>query len=288
MSFVQRAIDLTFTLGSGNFSGTSSNQVKVSGLRIACRIAKMGVPAASECQLRIFGLTPAVYNQLISIYQQTQVKFANTVIVQAGDSVNGMATVFIGQLTLAQIDLNSQPDAILNVIAQTGILQALTAVPPVSYPAGASVDTIMSSLAIQMNLKYENHGVTAVLPKSYFPGTARQQFISAIQAAGINGIIDDGALIIWPKGGSRSTPSIPVLSPENGMIGYPGYSNIGLNVKTMYNPNVTFGGQVTVQSSIKPCNGTWTVYGLSHELESEMPDGQWCTNVQCSQAGLFI
>jgi hypothetical protein len=280
MSFVKRAITVVFTLGTGNFGETGSNQVTVTGLRISAKILKTGAAAMSECQLRIFGLTPTIYNALTAIYPITQALRRNQITVLAGDDVSGMAVVFIGQIIMAQIDLNSPPDSVLNVIAQTGLLQAVKPIPPTSYPKGASVASVMASLAIQMGLEFENNGVKAILPKSYFPGTARQQALACVEAAGIkwNGG-DDGVLAIWNSGGHRGT-FIPLISPDSGMIGYPAYSNIGLAVKTIYNPNVQYGGQIKVQSSIPQANGFWTVFGLSHSLESEMPHGQWSTDIQ--------
>src|SRR6516164_306988 len=282
MSFTKKKITLIFTLGQGQFGQTGSNTVTVEGLRVSCQIVKTGSAAMSQANIRIFGLTPTVYNSLASIYPVNLGIQRNTVTVQAGDDVNGIATVFIGQITIAQIDLNSQPDSVMNIVAQTGLLQALTPIQPTSYPMGAAVATAMQSLATQMNLNFENNNVTAILPKSYFPGTARQQALAIVEASGIkwNGG-DDGVLAIWKNGSSRGGV-IPIISPDTGMIGYPSYSNIGIGVRTSYNPNIQYGGQIQLKSTLQVAhlNGNWQVFGLTHMLESELPDGQWMTEIQ--------
>jgi hypothetical protein len=215
----------------------------------------------------------------------------NTVIIEAGDDISGMQQVFSGGITVAQADLNQQPDSVLNVVAHAGLIYALQPNATgtdvftgyTSYPASATIDTILSALAPQMNLSFENNGVDKTLDTPYFKGTIRDQVLAVIAAAGCewnNG--DGGVLAIWPRGGSRTkltTTTIPLISPETGLIGYPSYSNLGIMVKTIFNPSIVFGGQIKVKSSQIQANYVWNVYGLSYDLESETPGGAWLTEV---------
>ncbi len=285
MAFTNKQISLTFTLGQGNFGETGSNQVTVSGLRISAKIVTSGSQSMCECQLRVFGLTPTIYNTLTSIYATSQATQRNTVSVSAGDSAKNMAVVFIGQITLAQIDLNNQPDSVMNIIAQTALLQALAPVAATSYPNGASVATAMQSLATAMGFSFINSGVVALLPKpTYLPGTAWQQCLKIIEISGINwNGCANGQMVIW----NRNTPrkditAIPTVSYLDNMIGYPSYSTLGIGVKCQYNPAIQYGGQVKVLSSltIANLNGLWWAYHVIHTLESNMPDGHWMTEFQ--------
>lgn len=285
MAFTKKRIELTFQLGQGNFGLSGFNTVTVKGLRVSCKIVKTGAAAFNTCEMRVFGLSPTIYNSLTSIYQVTQnVVMKNIVTVNAGDAPEGatLPQVFSGQITICQIDLNNQPEAVLTVIAQQGLLQSLAPVAPSSYPTGCNVATALSGLANTMGVTFQNYGVTTVLPKSYFPGTARQQALAIIRSAGINwNNMDGGVLAIWPKGGNIGG-AIPVLSPTTGMVGYPSYSNIGVGAKCEFNPNIVYGGQVKIESSISQTQGVWNVYGLSHTLESEFPGGAWFTEIQGS------
>jgi len=54
------------------------------------------------------------------------------------------------------------------------------------------------------------------------------------EEANIETFLNDGVpktLIIWPKGGSRGG-SIPLVSRDTGMIGYPSYTQNGIVVST--------------------------------------------------------
>ncbi len=287
MTFSKKRIRLIFTLGGNNaqgsqqtFGNTGANQVSVEGLRTSCKIIKSGSPAMNECQLRVFGLTPTVYNSLTSIYNVTQGITQNTVEVQAGDD-NGLASVFIGQINVAQIDPNQQPDSVLNVVAQSAYLQNLIPVKATSYPGLFDVATAFQSLATLMGMDFENNGVRQTLAGMTLHGTAREQALQLAEAARINLAFDDKTLVIFPGNGSRALAPVGV-SAATGMIGYPAYSTHGISVRTLFNPNLRWGGQINLKSSLNVAhlNGTWTVCELAHTLEAEMPDGQWQSDIQ--------
>jgi hypothetical protein len=53
-------------------------------------------------------------------------------------------------------------------------------------------------------------------------------------------------------------------------------------VRTLYDPSIGYGQKVQVQSSLGAAvNEQYTVCGLAHHLESEMPDGKWLTTINC-------
>jgi hypothetical protein len=79
-----------------------------------------------------------------------------------------------------------------------------------------------------------------------------------VEAGGISWNHGDlGILAIWPKFGSRGG-AIPLIAPPplGGMVAYPTYSALGIDVQTLYTPSIGFGRQVQVQSSLQAaCEG---------------------------------
>jgi hypothetical protein len=280
VSFVKRRIDLTFQLGTGTFGESGTNTVTCSGLRVHAHIDKVFGPGMGEAQIRVHGLTPSLLNQLSSLNQATMATRKNTVIVSAGDDVSGMATVFQGQIMISQIMLNTAPDTALMILAQAGAFAAVQTVQPTSYPETADAAVVMQNLAHLAGLDFENNGVSMQLATPYYPGTPLEQIRKCAQAgrAVFDYVIDDKTLAIFPVGGGRGS-QIPVISPEAGMVGYPNYSTsvYGIELTTLFNPLLRPGGKVQVKSSLEVANGTWQVFNLQHELESEDPGGQWFT-----------
>ena len=288
MSYAIRRIRLTFNLGTGNFGESGSSQVVLQGLRVQCHITKTGNVAMGEAQIRVHGLTQEHLNQLTSIYQAPQLLRKNTVTVEAGtDYINNMAVVFTGGITVAQADIANQPDSVLNVIAQAGLIYKVKPLSQTSasasYPKSATIDSILKPLATLMGLDYYNAGVQFSLNTQYLHGSILDQVQQVIQAAGCkwnNG--NNNVLAIAPNNSSIQKyfgGKAPVITPDTGMIGYPAYSSLGIMVRTLFNPNINLMGEVQVVSSLPQADYIWIVYGLSYNLESETPNGQWYTEV---------
>ena len=281
MTFLKRRIDVTFQLGEGGTFGESgTNTVKCSGLRVQAALKEVNGPGLGQANVRIFGLTPSLLRQLSSLNQGTMSTRRNSIILDAGDDVNGMATVFQGQIQVSQIMLNTAPDTTLTLMASAGGLAPVQRVSPASYPGTADAAVILQNLAFQAGFGFENNGVSVILATPYFPGDTWSQIKRCAAAANIQYTIDakKNALVITPIGGKRGG-QIPLISPQTGMIGYPSYSSgvNGLSVTTLFNPLLRIQGQVQIQSSLEVANGTWSVFNLEHELESENPGGQWQT-----------
>jgi hypothetical protein len=283
MSYIVRQIDLEIQIGQGIFGETGSNSVKLTGLRVMTAINKAGPPAMNEALIRVFGMELSLMNQLSTLGLVLQQR-RNVVIISAGDATNGMSVVFQGTIQDAYADFAGMPEVSFNMRANGGLLAAIQPTKPSSFTGAADVGTIMSGLAVQGGFTFENNGVQEQLSNPYFPGTVRQQIMACAKAANIGWTIDDNTLAIWPIGGSRGG-SIPLLSPETGMVGYPMYSVLGPIIQALFNPAVSFGGQVKVQSSVTPACGVWHVYGLDYELASQTPDGPWYMTVKCIRAG---
>ena len=285
MAFTQKRINVTFTLASGSFAGSTANTVTLTGYRVSAHVVKAGGASQGECQLRIYGMGLSLMNQLSTLGRTPVIVGKNTVSVSAGDDVNGVGVAFVGTISQAYTDLGGAPDAIFHVSAYAGLYQAVQAIPPTSIKGSADAAVIMSSLATQMSLDFENNGVSVMLANPYFPGSARTQAEAVARAANIEWIIDNGKLAIWPKSGSRGGV-IPLISPETGLVGYPFPSGQGLlGLRTLFNPTISFGAKIQVQSSITLACGTWTVCHIDHDLESETPNGAWFTMLQGAPPG---
>jgi hypothetical protein len=287
MSYVQKIISTTITLSNNTFAGTSGqNTVTLNNYRTSASITKAGGNSQGELQIRIYGLDLYLMNQL-SILGRTPIFIdsGNKIAVSAGDSVNGVSVVFVGTIIQAQIDLSGAPDAILVITAYAGASEAMQVIPPSSYKGGADAANVMAGLATHASLLFENNGVSVMINNSYYSGSVRSQMEDCAKEAHINWVIDDGTLAIWPKDGSRGG-IIPMISKDTGLIGYPFPSGQGLlGLRTEFNPQISFGGNIQVESIITAANGKWTVNHIEHEIESQLPGGHWMTTLQCTPPG---
>ena len=284
MSFTKRRIDLTFQLGEGNFGESGSNVVTVSGLRVAASIHNTGGIGMSEASIKVYGMKLDLMNRLSILGKYLTEARRNVITITAGDDVSGMSQCFQGILTEAWADLNSSPQVSFICVAQAGLLGAMKPAAPTSYRGSADVAVVLSGIAAQMGVTFENSGVSVQLANVYKSGTLRDQAIALARDADINILCDSQILAIWPKAGKRNG-LVPLISAETGMVGYPVTTQNGLQVQTIFNPSIVFGSNVQIKSIITPAVGEWTIFNLTHDLESEMPGGKWFTNLECSLLG---
>lgn len=297
-SFVRRILELSVTLSANQktgqpikFAGTDSDTVTLSGFRTRVRIGQYGAPAGNQASVQIYGLAPSLMNQLSSLGKIFNGIERNTVLVSAGDDQSGVSPVFGGTIVFAFGDYNSAPSVPFHLECQSGYINAVVPYAASSYPQPVDVATIMAGFANKMGKSFENNGVNVQLPPSYFPGTLWQQFRKVAQVAHINAELVDGdsKLAIWPMGGSRSSQNgqnIPILSKTTGMIGYPIFAPNGyMIVNSIFNPQISFGSNVRVESSLDGVNRTWTVQRIELLLDSMLPNGNWKMSMSLFPAG---
>jgi len=273
--YIRRKIDVVFILGTGDYGEEGKMTIKVTGHRCSIVVNKQGQTAQTTCSARIFGMRFSHMQRLSTFGQRYAAQKQYVIEVWAGDDLAGMTRVFVGTVTNAYFDGEAQPDVAFQVEAFEGAFEALKPAPPISVAGGVDVAETMQALAKQMNVRFENHGVVAKLRDVYYPGTAYQQMVRIAEHAGINALLDDGVLAIWPRGAGRETNRIPLISKLSGMKNYPLFNSQGIIVTCLFQP-LTFGAKIAIQTSL------WNnqirhyyVYGYTYSLDSEIPDGQW-------------
>lgn len=299
-SFTQKLIEIDVTLDpnpqtnaapffTSAVSGQSNaNKVTLAGLRTSVRVQYAGQPKGSTAKVLVYGLTPSLMDQMSTLGLVFNIVPHNTITVRAGDLASGLSTVFTGTIWSATADFNRAPDVPFTFECIAGLFDQVVPTDAVTFSTPFNVVNAMQQFAQQAGYGFENDGVpvTSMLPPSYYPGTVTDQWKklkddAQIEADLFPGVATNQVLAIWPTGGSRTTLGKPLISPTTGMIGYPAYSQVGLSVKTIYNPGVALGGQIQIQSSLPKATGTWVVLKVDHALDSMLPEGLWESTLLC-------
>lgn len=281
-SYVERALSFKFELGKGSFGTSGDNTVKINSLRAHVTVLKNGFPSMNSAEMRIYGLDPQVMNAISTLGSPRPMERLNTVSVYAGDSVNGLSLVYTGTVQDAWQNFNGQPDTFLEVQSFVSTFDATKPVPPISFPGSADVATMFAGLATQAGRAFENNGVQVTLANPYFAGTTLSQAHDLARAANIEFHDDGSTFAIWPKDSTRGGV-IPLIGENSGMIGYPDFTSQGIRIRTVYNPNILFGGQVKVETTLKQAQGIWYVNKVSYSLTSRITNGPWQTEIECNR-----
>ena len=302
-TYVERAITIVIQLGEGTFGQTGSNTVTLEGLRVSATIEKVGPPGFGRAEIRVFGMTQSVMNQVSTLGVPFRMYRRNFVTVQAGEKGQPLPVVWKGYILNAWQNLDGAPETYFQIVSNAGVLEALVPGQPLSFPGPIDVASVMSGLATRMGRLFVNDGVTTKLSGGYFPGTAMQQAIAIARAAGIElepgGSVGD-TLTIWPKTQTR-TGVVPLISASTGMVGYPQYRDNAMAFRCLFNPNIVRGGQILMDSSLFPSatssdqsaeavlrrggpNGYWYVNSpFILNLSAQLPNGPWFNECVCSR-----
>jgi hypothetical protein len=289
MDFTKKGIKLSITLTpkqseSGGFvqpvfESAGADTVTLTGYRSSVTITKPGFPSQGGAQARLYGLSLSLMNKLSSLGRTPLKRNFNLISIAAGEP-GAESTVFVGNMTEAYADLAGLPGGVFQIFSFAAAFGAVQSIPPTSYRGTVDVAVVMRGLASQMGLNFVNNGVSVMLSNPYYAGSALVQVKQAAEEARIECDCDNGILAIWPRDGSRSSAEAAVISPGQGLVGYPYSSGRGLmGLKCVFNPKVSYGSLVRVESSITPACGQWKVVNLTHEIESETPGGQWFTTL---------
>lgn len=301
MAFVQRFIQLTVQLAPNTgtnqpntFTNTGSGTLVLDNSRTIVRVENSGSAVNNKATVKIYGLTPNIMNQLSTLGLVFDQVPKNALTIAVSTDSGGWSSIFSGTIWHAYADYSSQPDVPFHFeIVQGAAFAALTAAPS-SFPGSTDVATIMSGFARLMKLTFENNGVSSKLSNTYYSGDLRKQAQTCADDAGITLAYPEGKLAIFPKGGNRNTPSIPTISPANGLVSYPAFTQQGIILKTVFNPLISFGSLIKIESSIlsgiaaaknaampnsSPFPTTWAVNKLDFALDSMMPKGEWLSTI---------
>jgi len=291
MALIQRLLDFQFNLGVNKMTGVQQNfaeggaQVYVTGLRASANIVIAGGLSMGHASVAIYGMTLSLINQLSTLGLNPRFIGPNFITILAGNSEAGMAVVYEGAITSAWMDAAGMPQVAFRVEADAGSYQAITPCPPRTFKGPVSAAVICAGLAAEMGLSFSNYGVTTILPPSYYWGSQRNQVIAVCEDAGCLYSFDfPGRLVIWNPNETIGT-TVSEISPETGMKGYPTYTSYGVEVETLFNPNIGYWSNINVTSQLTPACGTWTIHGLEHHLESQMPHGAWFSTIQAHRPG---
>lgn len=282
-----KELKFIITLGTGNFGSSNNNQITLQGFRARVRIDKAGGMQMGTLRAQIYGVSQSNMNSATTLQWKPKAYIPNTIQVFAIDGGNE-TLIFSGNIVNAWGNYQNMPDVFLEIQAQAAYFNQLQGVTPTSYQGQIDVVAAMAQLAKNMNLTFENNGVSGVyLLNQYLPNTYLEQAKALAQAAGIWLYIDDGVLAITPAYQPRSKP-VPLISAETGMKGYPTFDGVGVNFQTLFNPSITFGGSIQIETSIPQARGKWIVTSIAHDLDSVMPNGQWFSTIRGNQTGLAV
>lgn len=281
--FDKKDIKISIALADKTFKDKQNIKI-IKGLATQATIKKLGLPSKNEAEIVIYNMLDSDMETLTTLAFQPKTVTNNQIEVYAGDGKN-YDLVFKGTIVPggAYADYNSSPTKTFTIKAITAYFESVAPAEPTNQKGGANAAGLIATLglaaglAVKIGDKAKNAGLIA---DPYFTGSAMQQMQKIANAVNAELVVDDGVVVLNGENEARATVSIPLISKDTGMIGYPSFSQTGLDFKTVYNPNIQLSGIVKVKSTVPKATGLWKVLSITHELTSNIPGGAWETEVK--------
>lgn len=305
MSFTKRGLGYVIELNQGDNANSSapgqfdngSNTLNLDGLRSVASIQSViggDTAFGGRALLQIWGMKPSDMAQLSTLgFDQAKIN-KNKITVFAydidarGKKVNEVE-VFSGGIFVAHINYNAMPDVSLELECYASIGQQTQMVPGTSVAGNGDVAAMLRGIcaACDPPVTFIDKGISAQLANPAHAGSPSQQIADICTAAGICYTLQGDTLTVWPK--STNVDGVTVTTgPDNGMVGYPEYTQIGIDVTMEFNPDVQLGRQLEIKKAsgnpppVPGVPGAFWINVVAHELSCEMPGGPWFTHASVS------
>ena len=280
-SFTNKTIQFVMAMAEGVFQN-GANQITVEGLPTTVDIQKQGGDERPSCTVTIGNLNIDVVKQLTTLSFRPLQRFKNQITVNAGEVGKQLQTIFIGDFENAYGEFQNAPTMNLMVKAISAQHGALMATPATSVDGTEQVAKLMEQWAVEAGCTLENKGVNASVKNVVYRGSPVDKAKTLARDVGIDLIIDDGKFIITPNGQAVDGNAV-LIDPKHGLLGYPAFSNDGIEFNMIFDPNVKIGGLVKIESVVPRASGIWKVTKITTKLEAYVPNGgSWNSSVSAT------
>ena len=275
--FSVKTVRITIQLRKGEFDG-GGNTIIIEGLPVSVTVTKQGGEAKNKASVTVDNLKLETATQLTTLAFKRLETYNNVIQIDAGSQGAELSTIFIGEITSA-VPVMGDNKLSLKIEALAGYYPALIPSTPTSVQENTTVEKLMKQFADEAGYSFENKGITASVANSVFIGSPIAKAKTLARQADVDLLIDDNKFIIQPFEAPKEG-QIPLLSKGTGLIGYPSFSNEGINCKSVFNDKLKVGSYFKLESVLPHASGEWQITKVEHRLEAYTPNsGTWESDV---------
>lgn len=194
----------------------------------------------------------------------------NKLVVEAGRESYGYTKLFVGNIRRAIV--SQPPDIAVEIEAYTGGNLSLETTAINSREPQKQLSAISNDVAGELGLSLVFEAMDKAIGAFSFTGAKTWLLKKLSEAGNVTAYIDNEQLIVKDRNQPLKGNSF-LVSAENGMIGVPELTEMGVSVRTMFSPAVRVGGTLQVQSKINPAaNGSYIIVRVGYSLQNRGND----------------
>lgn len=268
---------LKFVLNTQNIliNGELNNTITLDNCRATVKVENGGMAFGGGAVFTIYGLSEDMIAAFATIGTDGYNR-GNTVImgveIYANDSL-----VFSGNVYYAYADMNEIPNVGINLRASGAISLSRSIAPDFSFKGTMALSDILEGICKQSNYTFVNGGVTGTQTNGHYSGTPLKQIRDLCNGGILRFAVSGKTVTAWDKYAGKLSKIRALVSPENGLIGYPVYTSGGLTIQTQFSPYIAIGEQLHLETSLPGASGDYIASLVTHFLTSWEKNGAWHT-----------
>ena len=280
MAYKKHTLKYVFNSASGTTLDGTNDTMTVTDMRSICRVTFVAGIGGTQAEVTLYGLSMSTISILSAkgIGAVTSAKVQIQMKIYADDTM-----IFNGMIYSAYANMNSVPEAGLVISALCGLDISRTASKDFSLKGKASAEEILKSLCTPYGYSVTAYGIDGYYGENpHFTGSPLEQIRQLCYSFKFDFAIQGTEVSVWPHVDGKTSSTIAVVSPENGLIGYPVFTPNGITYQTTFSPLLAIGFRVRISTSIPNMSGQYMNNVVEHYLSSWTKDGPWLTLCQAS------
>lgn len=242
-----------------------------------------------NARVEIFGMPLEAMNQISRLWLEALTpQNTDTLEIAVWDGT-AFVSLFSGVITWSAVDASGMPAVKLIVEANAAFALANATASPYANAGPVKLQDALTAIVAPINftVDYSANLAPAELVDVRVQGSPLTQVGAILKAfPKIRWLVNLQRLVVFPSDAPFSNDPVRIAS-DNGMVGNPVYSTSGLQVATIFNPQIAPGVQLNVESATFDfVNRTkWVAAVLAHDLEPNLPGGKWHTSIGANAFG---
>lgn len=286
--YTLKSARVTVTVERPDASGNAATQTyRFQNHRMRINV-RQGGAQFGNAKFEIFGVPLRTMNQIARLWLEALTpQGTDTVQVDVFDGQDYIP-FFQGVIAWSAVNASRMPQVSLDIEANSGM--ALMIQPASPYATGSTVllKDALTTIAAPAGFAVD------------YPDGVPQFQLSQVRVTGtpleqIGELMNQYPQLTWNVSLQRiqiRAALAPIdsnavrVAADTGLMGYPVYSTSSLTLSTLFNPKITPGVALDVQTEFDFVNRTvWVASVLNHMLEPNMPGGQWTTQIAANSYG---
>lgn len=287
--FQTRAVRVTVNVSRPNASGeVAQSQYRFQDHRMRIKV-RQGGNQFGNAHIEIYGAPLDAMNNIARLWLEALTP-QNTDTVEIGVfDGEDFVPFFQGVITWSAVDASGMPQVKLVIEANAAFFLMNQKAPPYSNAGPVGLQDTLRTLLTPWGFSLD---YSDAAPQDYLltdvrtVGSPMEQIAGVMKAfPNLTWFVNLQRLVVRLAQAPYAQDQIRI-APDTGLMGYPVYSSSGLQFATLFNPQVRPGVALDMVTQFDFVNRTlWVAAVLSHDLDANVPGGQWTTSVAANAYG---